>query len=64
MNEEQDADGIRKRQNIAAAIVLVVLFLGGLWLVNALRNYMKIEECIEAGHRNCAPLDVGAGRGG
>jgi hypothetical protein len=64
MNEEPNDDSIRARQNIAAAIVLVLLFLGGLWLLAALRSYLKTEECIEAGHRNCLPIDLEAGRGG
>ena len=51
-------DDERTRQNVHAAIMIILLFLGGLWLVFAFRNYVKTEECLEAGHRNCTPLDV------
>jgi hypothetical protein len=63
IDEESNDDSMRARQNIGAAIVLILLFLGGLWLVFALRSYLKTEECLEAGHRNCAPIDLQAGRG-
>jgi hypothetical protein len=55
---DEEPDNERTRQNVHAAIMLILLFLGGLWLVFAFRNYVKTEECLEAGHRNCAPLDV------
>jgi hypothetical protein len=62
MNEESEDDRTRARHNVGAAIVLLLLFVGGLWLVFAFKNYVKTEECLEAAHRNCAPLDLGAGR--
>jgi hypothetical protein len=41
------------RQNVIALCLLIGLLLAGLWLFSALRTYMKIEACIEAGYRNC-----------
>ena len=47
----------RTRQNLIVIGVLVALLLGGLWLFSALRTYLKIEACVEAGYRNCAPSE-------
>jgi hypothetical protein len=30
----------------------------GVWLVNALVDARKSEECFESGRRNCNPVDV------
>jgi hypothetical protein len=53
---EKESDRHRTRQNV----VVLCMLLGGLWLFSALRSYLKIEACIEAGYRNCAPTDRGA----
>ena len=53
-----DADERRRtRQNILALALLLLLVLLGLWLFAELRAYLKIEACIEAGYRNCAPVE-------
>jgi len=52
-----DADRLRMQQNLAAAIVLVVLMSAGLWVVHELNASSRILTCLEAGHRNCLPLD-------
>ena len=50
-------DRIRMRQNIAAMVVIVAIVGLGSWLIDSLRHYSRIQTCIEAGHRNCVPLD-------
>jgi hypothetical protein len=60
-NPDPDApetEAERRRANImllGGAIVLVVV---GVWLVNALVDARKSEECFESGRRNCNPVDV------
>lgn len=44
------------RQNLAAAVVLIVLLLVGGWLVMHLRMSLRVEACLEAGYRNCSML--------
>jgi hypothetical protein len=49
---------LRMRQNLAAAAVVVAIVLLGTWLLEELRAYSRLQACLEAGHRNCAPLDL------
>jgi hypothetical protein len=45
-----------RRQLFAAAIVLVLLVLAGLWLTGVLRSSASIQDCVAAGRTNCAPI--------
>ncbi len=56
--EEPETEAERRRANmilLGAAVALVIL---GVWLVNALVDARKSEECFESGRRNCNPVDV------
>ena len=53
-------DSRRTRQNVFVLCFLIGLLLAGLWLFSALRAYLRIEACVEAGYRNC---DAGEGGG-
>jgi hypothetical protein len=46
------------QQNLAAAVVIVLLIVSGFWLIDHLRASARIAACVEAGHRNCIPLDL------
>ena len=46
------------QQNLAAAVVIVLLISSGFWLIDHLRTSARIAACVEAGHRNCVPLDL------
>ena len=55
-DEENERD--RRTANLfllGAAIVVVVC---GIWLVNAMVDARKSEECFESGRRNCNPVDT------
>jgi hypothetical protein len=41
--------------NLVAAIVCLVILILGIWLINSLSASMKLQECLLAGRRNCAP---------
>jgi hypothetical protein len=41
------------QQNLAAAIVIVLLITSGFWLIDHLRTSARIATCVEAGHHNC-----------
>src|SRR3954451_3204289 len=55
---EDEEDRRRMQQNLAAAIVIVLLIVSGFWLIDHLRTSARIAACVEAGHRNCVPLDL------
>ncbi len=57
-DEESDAD--RRRANIILLVAAAILVGGGVWLVNALIDARKAEECLESGRRNCAPIEAPA----
>jgi hypothetical protein len=54
-NGDDEEERRRTRQNILVMALLLLLLILGLWLFAELRAYLKIEACIEAGYRNCAP---------
>jgi hypothetical protein len=54
---EEDDDRQRIRENLAAAAIVLVLVTSGFWLIDHLRTSARIATCLEAGHRNCLPLD-------
>jgi hypothetical protein len=46
---------------VALAILLVLAGAG--WLViRAMMDMSRIQDCVMAGRKNCAPVDNGAGR--
>lgn len=53
---------MRMRENLAAAAIVILLITTGLWLIDHLRASARIELCVEAGRRNCIPLDPAATR--
>jgi hypothetical protein len=55
---EDEEDRRRMRQNLGAALVIVVLIIAGFWLIDHLRTSARISVCLEAGHHNCLPLDL------
>jgi hypothetical protein len=55
---EDEEDRRRMQQNLAAAVIIVVLIVSGFWLIDHLRASARIAACVEAGHRNCVPLDL------
>ncbi|QCI63558.1 hypothetical protein [Phreatobacter stygius] len=49
---------VRNRQNIAAAIVVIIVGVTTYFVFDELRTSSRILACMEAGHRNCVPLDI------
>jgi hypothetical protein len=63
--DEPETESERRRANMILLVGALVIVGGGIWLVNALVDARKSEECFESGRRNCAPIDApmsGAGR--
>lgn len=48
----------RRRTNIYLALFAVLVIGIGYWLINALVDARKADECLSSGRRNCALKDV------
>ena len=57
-DDETDAD--RRTANIILLVGAVVLIAGGIWLVNAMLDARRADECMSSGRRNCNPIEVPA----
>jgi hypothetical protein len=57
---EDDAEfyRLRARQNWAVFALIVVLVVGGAWLIERLAAFSRAMACYEFGHRNCMPLKI------
>jgi hypothetical protein len=42
--------------NVAVVLVVVVLIGAGVWMANAILEMRRIQDCVMAGRRNCAPI--------
>jgi hypothetical protein len=49
---------LRARQNWAVFALIVVLLVGGAWLIERLAAFSRAMACYEFGHRNCMPLKL------
>jgi len=56
--DEQETESERRRANMILIVGALIVIGGGIWLVNALVDARKSEECFESGRRNCAPITV------
>ncbi len=59
-DDEEETEAERRRANIIMLVVAALVVGGGIWLVNALIDARKAEECMESGRRNCNPITVPA----
>jgi hypothetical protein len=53
-----EEDRLRMRQNLAAFLAIVAIVALGSWLMESLHYYSRLQTCVEAGHRNCLPLQT------
>ena len=55
-----EPDDYRHRMLVNAAAFLFVLGLvgAGLWLAESMAELRRNQDCVLAGHRNCAPFEV------
>jgi hypothetical protein len=49
-----------RRGALMGLLVIVLLVVGGLLLVHALRHMSEIQDCAMSGRTNCAPIDASA----
>ena len=44
------------RGPVVALIAVVLLVIGGLWLMQHIRAASRIQDCVMSGRTNCAPI--------
>ena len=44
--------------NYVALIAIAFLLAAGWWLVDRLSASSKLEDCVNSGRKNCAPIDT------
>ena len=47
-----------RRGALVAMAVIVVMVLGTLYLTHVLSGVSRIQDCVMAGRRNCAPISA------
>ncbi len=55
---QNEPESERARSNVVLLAFFVVIVGIGVWLVNALVDSRKADECIAQGRRNCNPIEV------
>ena len=59
MSDNRDDDGAgSRRAALAGLVVTLLIVVAGYYLINALRNQGKVEDCLMSGRTNCAPIDI------
>jgi hypothetical protein len=56
--DDQDDGGGNRRGALIGLAIAVVLVIAGYYLMTALRNQGKMEDCLMSGRSNCAPIDL------
>jgi len=56
--DDEETEHDRRTANIFLLAAAIIVVIGGIWLVNAMVDARKSEECFESGRRNCNPIDV------
>lgn len=56
--DDHDDGGGNRRGALIGLIIAALIVIVGYYLMNALRNQGKMEDCLMSGRTNCAPLDI------
>ena len=51
-------DGDRTRANIVAMVVVILLLIGGYFLVQAIVDNSRLQECLARRQINCVPVEA------
>jgi hypothetical protein len=57
-DDPEPTEAERRRTNLMLLLVAVVVVVLGVYLVNWLIDQRKLQECLESGRRNCAPITI------
>jgi hypothetical protein len=59
-SHEVQSEHDRRTANIVLLVFFIAVVAAGIWLVNAMVEQRRLDDCVAHGRRNCAPLDVEA----
>ncbi len=48
----------RDRQNLTAGIAVAILIALALWLMHAMSEGIRKQDCVLSGRRNCDPIET------
>ena len=57
-NRDDDDGGGSRRAALAGLVATLLIVIAGYYLLTALRDQGKVEDCLMSGRTNCAPLDL------
>jgi hypothetical protein len=57
-NQDDDDGGSSRRGALIGLVITGLIVVAGYFLMSALRNEGKVEDCLMSGRTNCAPLDI------
>jgi hypothetical protein len=56
--DPREVERDRRRTNLIMLVVALAVVVAGVWLVNKMVDLRRMQECVESGRHNCAPIDV------
>ena len=57
-SSDENFERDRRSANIFLLVGAVVLIGVGIWLVNAMVDARRADECMSSGRRNCSPIEA------
>jgi hypothetical protein len=55
---QDDDEDRRQRENMIAAVFVIVLVVFSIWLLHKYQQYRAASDCVLAGRHNCASSDT------
>jgi hypothetical protein len=58
--DEPEDERDRRVSNVVLLVAFAAVVGAGIWLVNAMVDQRRLDDCVAQGRRNCAPIEVPA----
>jgi hypothetical protein len=56
--DEAEDERERRVTNVFMLVFFAAVIGAGIWLVNAMVDQRRLDDCLAQGRRNCAPIEV------
>jgi hypothetical protein len=57
-DRDREDEAARSRNNLLFLAVAAIVVIIGIWLVNKLIDLRNLQNCLESGRHNCAPVET------